>query len=355
MIGENVKDKREEFLTSLMNKGKIAWVSVGRNRMEVRQNIDVDSSLQMFGIDVNSSNNDEALAKELRELMSLGNMKLLSDEKLKKLKAIEGRARYATDGKPKMFQGYYLSLKGWESAINRVSEAEAEYLELRDELCNNWDKLRDEKEANLLSVFKRATMKSQGYTSTSELTSSDWAKIEKYVNYYISMFPTVESYKASFYMRLEWIDVPALDPRPDMSGLTDEEKELIKKLDAQKIETRMNTVEAMMKEVASNLYGIVTEKVAAINAKVAEVGELKGKTKVSLQMLLKEIDELNIYNDSALEAQCAKIKESMKMVSVMGPDDLKKELDDFQKMAEKNLSIVNGTSTEKTASFLELF
>ena len=291
----------------LMQEGVIATVTVGRWRGKTQLR---PSDLGLPA---------DALRKsDLADLVVMGDKFLLPPEVLKMLTAIESRARarlkragYETHW------GIFVPVTSYESFIADMENIKQEYFRTRDTVVQNFEGYVDivlqRYRTSALAAYDRL------YRENPALVGEDRPLFaDQFINRIAGAIPSAQDFGSSFKfeLRLSYIPLPSLIDAQitAQEDAYDANRETYEEYQRRRAAAQMQTdvirkaqedkeemINGFLSDVQSQLYGTVNDVISNVSAALANQGKLNNRNIVSLQNLVRNIKELNFWQDQDLD------------------------------------------------------
>ncbi|RJO61785.1 MAG: DUF3150 domain-containing protein [Dehalococcoidia bacterium] len=342
--------RKDVLVTKMAQEGLLAEVHVGRMRF-IRQLNEDD-----LGLNPDNPDHKEFLSRYI----SLGNKYLIDNAYLITLNTLERRGRRVVEKYG--FQtrwGYFVPEKNISEMKTELEKIKAEYLTMRDMILAKYDALKEETRA----AYKNAARESYRLINLDRYAVAPEEYVEHFVKNIMSMFPTKEEIKDSFYFILSLSFVPLTSTLLEIGAreklIREKEKAALGAINAEKqtslmaenykqeaiketyrevVETHRRDVDRFLGEVVGRIYSLVYESCSAAKQSMERNGSLSAGDILRLKSLIERVETLNFTNDEEVDNYLNQLKNITETnADRRNVDDVKTVLNDITAEANQTL------------------
>jgi hypothetical protein len=307
-------------VSALLREGKIATLRVARWRAQQR----------IRPVDVGLGNLDPV---HLQQYMKLGSKTLIPPALQNKLRSLEGSARYVLErySLDTPF-GRFVPAAAFETLDDEMNRVEAEWFQMRDELCDHMREHIDEVRAN----YRELAGQVYAELKTQAIDKDDYAR--HFATRIIKGVPDVEEIRASFEFDFQVFDVamPTVLEQKIRQQILEEEASLEQLKTIREAEQRVRgmneriasrfertkeeKVDKFVNDVNTQVRTMVFEVAASAKESLKKNHSLVGKTGAQLKAMIARFRMLNVLNDKEIDKQLTDVE---KMLAVKGKKNTK--------------------------------
>lgn len=299
----------------VMRDGVIAEVTIGRWRGKMRL------SPEDLGLPA-----DAIKEQELSDLLHLGDKLLLPAKTLRRLTALESRARQKLSRSGfETHWGTFVPVTAYDKFRRELDECERDYYAMRDEIVLNYDDLVEQVRQSYFAAglvaydrLRKADPDAMQYNYASRELFA-----ESFSRRILSNVPPVNQIYQSFRFEISlyYIPLPSLVEEtvspatltPDQAEYQREQerqtmqRDIVAKAQDQKEELIAGFFEDIQNQLNRTVHDVCTDVLSALQKQT----KLNNRNVVSLKRLVENVANLNFYRDPDIEASIKKIREDI--------------------------------------------
>lgn len=259
---------------------------------------------------------------DVAEAFKLGKKMLISEEVIRKFRAVEAKARGTVDKNSFVFpigHARFIPKRKVDKVITELQACKGEYANLVRDLVDNYDKYR----TDMIPVYEEAAatayIKSQPATKVFSIETEDVERAEfirKFFDRINTFYPTKESLSARFDLCWEVYEIAT--PTFDKAEMAQAEYK-------KQMESKMGS---FVSDVVTSLRAQTIEMCTKITEMIKTGKVIRSNTIDNLRGFIDEFKDLNFVGDTAVEEQLTALKASLNVESktLNESADLKDEL-----------------------------
>jgi hypothetical protein len=334
---DDVEVRLDITATKLAREGVLVDMHIARERFEKQL------SAEDLGLDADSDEYKDFLA----QYINLGRKRLIPALYLRKLSALETRARRLLRGYS--FQtawGHFVPYKVYDDIKNGLAEIEREYRKVYDEILERYDSIR----FSTYMEYRKAAVEVYRTLKKDPDCPVPEEFIDSFANRVMNHFPEKRAIADSYRFEVNLSFIPVTSTMLEMEAHMAEARvklETQQKIAEQVKETYRRQVKNFVSDLAVHLRTMIFEAVSAARENLLKHGNLPGPSVRSLRLIVEKVKELNFMNDRQV-LQYVKELTDMLVRSAEGRE--KGDISDLlQKIAEDNRRVLLALGHEPRA------
>ncbi|SFR12444.1 DUF3150 domain-containing protein [Desulfoscipio geothermicus] len=284
---DDVEMRIDVTATKLAREGVLMELHIARERFEKQL------SAEDLGLDADSAEYKDFLT----QYINLGRKRLIPASYLRKLSALEIRARRLLRGHS--FQtawGHFVPYKVYDEVKKGLTEIEREYRKVYDEILDRYDSIRFSTyvEYRKAAVEVYRTLKKDPDCPVPE----DF--IDTFASRIMNHFPRKEEIADSYRFKVNLSFIPVTSTMLEMDAhmaMTRVKLETQQEIVYQVKQTYQRQVKGFISDLAVHLRTMIFEAVSAAQENLEKHGNLPGPSVRSLRLIVEKVKELNFMND----------------------------------------------------------
>lgn len=287
---EDIEAKLDIAATKLGQEGIIVELHIGRTRFE--------QILKPSDIGISTDNED--MRNFITDYINLGRRRLIPASYIKKLNAIESRARRCLENNSfETGWGRFVPYKLFPKFHEKIKEIEEKYKNIYSEIILNYDKIREQ----CREVYKSAAPEIYKMLEKNRDVVVPKEFVTEFTESVMNYFPRRESIENAYMFEMKISFVPLSSTMKEMQQQIYERKELMetqKEIAKQIKEGYKKEVEGFISDISVQLRSMVYEAVSKARESFQKNGSLTGPSVKSLKEMVLKVKALNFMGDEQI-------------------------------------------------------